>query len=216
MKTCRLLGVSVLFVCGIAWAQANTMVTDPGTVTPTVSSNSRTLGFDFTVGSTSLLVTALGLWDENQDGFNNSHSVGLWDNAGNLLGSVVLSSGTTDPLLGQFRYVTLTTPVTLLAGMTYVLGGSYLGGDADHVKSTDATNPATFDPAVTPGTIRFSAGGSGFAFPDSSGISGPILGPNAEFSFASGAVPETGPGMFLCAVVFVALFWLHRRRPAVS
>jgi hypothetical protein len=119
-----------LLLC--VFAPANTVLTGPGPGPLGFSSGNDTYGFDFTVGATSLLVTDLGLWDVNSDGFSNAHIIGLWDNSGNLLGSVPIAAGTVDPLTGEFRYAPLVIPVTLAAGSTYVLGASYLAGDTDY------------------------------------------------------------------------------------
>src|SRR5437868_349178 len=182
-----LLYAIVLLCCSVSYGRADTIITDPGTGIADISPGA-TVGFDFTVGSSPLLVTSLGLWDENQDGFANSHMVGLWDNSGNLLGSVTISPSTTDPLLGEFRYATLGSPVTLLAGTTYVLGGSYVRLDADHYLGT---GQRTFNPAVASGNARFRTG-AGFVFPvGNTGNPGSFVGPNAQFTVV-GSVPDVG------------------------
>ena len=37
--------------------------------------------------------TALGIWDWNQDGLTNAHTINLWDTAGNLLATALISAG---------------------------------------------------------------------------------------------------------------------------
>ena len=201
--------VVALLCCSIGYGSANTILNDSGTGSVTASSNFHTQGFDFTVGSTPLLVTALGLWDENLDGFGSSHVVGLWDNSGNLLGSVAIPSGTVATLSGEFRYITLASPVTLSAGTTYVLGATFSETDLDRYKVNDSTTQATFDPAVTSGNQR---GVENEFFPSGVGAPGSAVGPNAQFTVLGNhfAVPELGPGMFLVALVFGGLIFLHR------
>src|SRR3981189_981594 len=76
--------IACLLMCQIQDIRANAIITNPGPGPTSTIGDFSTLGYDFTVGSAPLLVTALGLWDQNQDGFTNGHTVGLWDNAGNL------------------------------------------------------------------------------------------------------------------------------------
>src|SRR5205823_556088 len=79
----------------VACAQQQVLiVTSLGPGTTNAAGGDNTLGYDFTVGDTALIVTQLGLWDENGDGLVNAHSVGLWDDAGALLASVTVPSGT--------------------------------------------------------------------------------------------------------------------------
>jgi hypothetical protein len=200
-------GCVVVLLCWCAaYGQANPIITNPGPGISAGSNGNNTLGFDFTVGSSPIQLTALGLWDENQDGFTHSHMIGLWDNSGNLLGSVIISAGTVNLLSGEFRYADLATPVTLLAGTTYVLGASYLDTDADHLVGNVAGDQATFDPAVLAGNYRFALD-NGFAFPDGNSGSGSAVGPNAQFAI----VPEPGRGLTALALVLGALIYIRRR-----
>jgi hypothetical protein len=139
--------IACLLMCQIQDARANAIITNKGPGTDSTIGDFTTLGYDFAVGSAPLLVTSLGLWDQNQDGFTNGHTLGLWDNAGNLLATAAILPGTVDPLSGEFRYATLATSVTLMAGTTYVLGATYVDQDADHFILNVGGNQATFHPA---------------------------------------------------------------------
>jgi hypothetical protein len=87
-----------------------------------------TLGFLFSVKS-DFRVTSLGWFDDCLNGFQDAHTVELFDTtSGALLASASLSPGTTDLLTGSFRYEAI-TPVTLTAGSTYLLAGTT--GDSD-------------------------------------------------------------------------------------
>src|SRR4051812_40535085 len=88
-----------------------------------------TAGYGFTVGSSPLQVITLGVWDLGADGLTNTHQVGLWTNSGTLLAMVEVPSGTGGTLQGEFRYANLSSPVTLTAHETYVLGASYSSRD---------------------------------------------------------------------------------------
>lgn len=203
------IAVALLFCFAVPLGRANSIITNPGPGLISSSIGYTTAGFDFTVGSASLSLTALGMWDQNRNGFTNSHTVGLWDNSGNLLAQAVISSGTVDPLSGDFRYVALAAPITLTAGMTYVLGVTYVNADLDRVIANVNGNQAAFDAAITPGNFRQKVGGSGLSFPTANIQPGSGIGPNAQFTQL--AVPEAGPGVFLIALILGALFLVHRR-----
>lgn len=66
-------------------------------------------------------VSELGFWDYQDNGLATSHVVGLFDASGNLLASTTIDAGTTDTLIGDFRYKPLATPVTLTAGSQYTM-----------------------------------------------------------------------------------------------
>src|SRR5205085_1953223 len=121
----------VCFSLFVPYADANSMITDPGQGIVATSGADQTVGFQFTDGGPNLEVTALGVWDQNGDGLLNSHFVGIWDINGNLLGQVLVAAGTTDPLIGEFRYATLTQPILLNCGFQYVIGANYPGVGAD-------------------------------------------------------------------------------------
>ena len=85
------------------------------------------LGSKFTVGSTNLEVTALGIYDVTGGGFFQSHEVGLWDvTAGNTqVADVTIPIGTSAVLLNGFRYIDVSSPVDLIAGDQYILAAFY-------------------------------------------------------------------------------------------
>jgi len=207
MYKTKYLAAVLLLCCVVPFSRANTIITNPGPGTPNISIGATTAGYDFTVGSTSLSVTALGMWDQNGNGLTNSHTIGLWDISGNLLAQAIVSSGTINPLTGSFRYVTLATPVTLLAGSTYVLGATFINADLDRLIVNNGGNQASFDSAILPGSFRQVIGPTTLAFPNANIQSGSGVGPNAQFT----AVPEVGPGVLLIGLVLGALFLTHRR-----
>jgi hypothetical protein len=181
-------------------------------------------GYDFTVGSTPLTVTALGLWDGPEfsaqgtvigsvgDGFSSEHFVGLWDNSGNLLAKAVMQLGTLDTLVGEFRYsstliVTNPGPLILSAGTTYVLGAAYVQNDPDAVKF-DNSSQVSVDPAVTSGNQRTSSGG--FSFPANVTNPGAIVGPNALFTVGANGVPDSGNTFSLMLFALGSFFVMRR------
>ena len=95
------------------------------TSAPTASDRQLSLGFVFTTNS-AVQVTQLGYYDDGGDGFLTPHTVGIFDSVGNLLTSVTLAAGTTDPLVGDFRYEAV-APITLAAGQTYTAAATTEG-----------------------------------------------------------------------------------------
>ena len=79
-----------------------------------------TFGFEFTANS-QIMVDQLGVFDSAQDGLAEGHFVGLWDAGGTMLADVIVSSGTVAPLIGLYRYASI-TPVMLSAGAHYFVG----------------------------------------------------------------------------------------------
>lgn len=87
------------------------------------------LGNSFTVGANDLEVTALGYYDftvggGTGDGLTDTHDVGIYNSSGSLIASVTVPSGTVGTLLGDYRYASLASTVTLTAGQTYTLAGT--------------------------------------------------------------------------------------------
>lgn len=89
-----------------------------------------TVGVTFQATGT-MVISELGFIDNNLDGNIIAHQVGLWNSMGTLLGSVTIPSGTSAPLIGEFRYESLATPITLASGSTYILGAYVQNGDGD-------------------------------------------------------------------------------------
>lgn len=125
-----------------------------------------TVGTTVNVGASNVLVTALGFYDGPDsadannsatpfgDGLLESHEVGIYDSNGNLLTeAMTIPSGTGATLVGEFRYMTLVTPITLLAGQNYTIAGqipTVSGLNSDVFRDDD------FD--SRPGVFTFGAG----------------------------------------------------------
>jgi Domain of unknown function (DUF4082)/PEP-CTERM motif len=84
------------------------------------SNGSWDFGNNFTVTS-NVSVSGLGYYADPNNGFVDSNQVALYDSVGNLLASATVNN--TYPEVGHFRYVTIATPVTLVAGQTYQIDG---------------------------------------------------------------------------------------------
>ncbi len=131
-----------------------------------------------------------GTAGSHQDGLANAHAIGLWLNEGQqgrLAASVTVPAGTAAALSGQFRFVTLATPV-LISG-DFIIGASYLINDVDAYISNRGGQQATWDSAnfVGIGFGASSAPTTGFTYPNNVDGIGSNIGPNFQFSI----VPES-------------------------
>jgi len=89
--------------------------------------NPVTVGFLFTTNTT-ILIDALGFYDDNQNGLQTSHEVGIFDLNGTLLTSATIQSGSAGMLDGKFRYTAI-SPFTLNSGQSFVIAGETNGLD---------------------------------------------------------------------------------------
>jgi len=106
----------MVFTLSLMSAQADSVpAIDFSGVTIDYSSGYWSLGWEFNVNQ-AITVTSLGFYDYSRDGLTESHEVGIYDNNKNLLGSGTVS--TDDPLLGFFRYTSI-TPIVLPIGDDY-------------------------------------------------------------------------------------------------
>jgi hypothetical protein len=135
------LGVLLVALCGALPLLA---APQPGIVFANLTGESLangpfTLGWQFDL-SQSITVTALGAFDDSQDGLAESHDVGIWNSAGNLMGMTTVSAGTVDPLVNQFRYSSVS--FTLGPG-TYEIGALWLDGADNNTFQGDVTSFTT-------------------------------------------------------------------------
>jgi hypothetical protein len=183
-------------------------VTFGNTTSPSLGNGPFTLGWKFSVNS-AVGVTGLGVFDSDLDGLAESHDVGIFDSAGNLLVSATVASGTANSLIHQFRYASAS--VLLTPGKNYEIGAVW-GNDADGFLYGDPlTTDFATDPSINYLTGAYVFGGSLSAPWISFNEGNPVyFGPN--FTFTS--VPEIDPaGMgSVLALVSGALGLLERRR----
>lgn len=172
-------------------------------------SSDETVGWSFRVAAgPGVSVTALGWWDAGGDDLAASHKVGIWDTAGNLLGSSTVNPG--DPLIGGFRYAA-TASIVLMGGQTYIIGGQDLVNDGDNYSSSNGA--LTMDPQIAFLQSARSGNGLGFAFPNTlTANTGGRFGPNFMLDQVQG-VPE--PSTYgLAALGLLAAGAVVRRRRA--
>jgi hypothetical protein len=179
----------------------------PGGATTNVNV-SATFGYSFTLGGSDATLTSLGIWAPDDSGLTESHTVGLWSSTGTLLASTTIPVGTSATFANNFWYETV-TPVSLSAGITYVLGVY------DDSANTDAI---TFGQTSTLGDDIASIGsplydnGSSLTFPTSAvGLNADgFFGPNAALTV--GSVPEPGTLALVGAGSLVSWLLVRRRK----
>lgn len=147
------------------------------------------MGYRFTVGSSQLAVTSLGMFDSvfstNQQGLFESHQVGLWNSSGTLLASVTVGAGTTVPLTNAFRYVQLASSVLLTPGQSYTIAAAFTTSYASNTNA-DLTRGLTGSEATSAisSLVSFNAGvygAFGFGLPNTD-FSDALVAANAQFS----------------------------------
>ena len=135
-----------------------------------------TVGVQFTVGSVPLLITSLGLWDgpnsgsSEGDGLEVAADVGLWNVSGSPLASVSIAQNSmgsfVDGSSASCVFASLTTPVTLNANSTYIIGAYYTSSGNAFTNNPEAT--ALFSTSVNVTDGKYFSGGSSLTFPTSS------------------------------------------------
>jgi hypothetical protein len=161
-----------------------------------------TLGWQFTVNQ-NITVTALGAFDDSQNGLAESHDVGIWDSLGNLVGSTTVAAGTVDPLVNQFRYSSVS--FTLAPG-TYDIGALWLDG-ADNNTFPGDISTLVSAPAITFVQNSYIGGGT-LADPTNGGGSvAAYFGPNFLYT----ATPEPGTLVLLGSGLLGAVGVIRRK-----
>jgi hypothetical protein len=142
-------------------------------------------GWRFTANETFTL-TDLGLWDDDLDGMDINHPIGIWEYATQtLLTSGLISAGTGDPLLEHFRYTDV-PDVVLQAGVDYVIGFATPSANQDKMVYS-APEGLTYNPAITYIEARYGGGDGTLAMPGpTTSTTAYRFGPNFQF------VPEPG------------------------
>jgi hypothetical protein len=185
------------FLAAGSAAHADTIAFDftGGSNTSFFLNQSFTTGYTFTV-NTPIDVTQLGVWDPVAGApLTRNHPVGIWDQAGTLLGSATVL--TTSPMTAGFQFVPV-TPFELDPGQTYTIGAFYPNTgpdlDADQPLRSNATG---FTPAaaVSFGTNRNIFNNAGLTEPNANfpGSNPAFFGPNFQFGPVAPSPPVPEP-----------------------
>jgi hypothetical protein len=196
---------AVIAICIPHVSRAQTAILQNLSGTVSSFSTGYTYGLGFTVGSQPISITALGMWDESDNGVGGSNQVGLWTAAGSPLTSITISSGTgSAQFINHFRYENI-TPVTLNANTTYILGFYNASNDFMYAGSS-----STF---TLSSEVTFVGTGAAFGFAAPSDISNNYLGTGANALYSAIPEPSTYAAFFgLAALGFAA----YRRRQKQS
>lgn len=167
-------------------AEAGTIVAATYAGGGTFATRGAATGFFFTP-SANILVDQLGVFDEGQDGLASAHDVGIFLTNGSAVVTTTIAAGTSSPLIGQSRFVSV-APVQLTANTPYYI----LANNFQTDRFVSGTGAVVFDPRIT---------WNGIADAPANNISAPIvtnsggspgnLGPNFRFDVAATTpVPE--------------------------
>lgn len=196
--------VVITFTMLARYAQATPVLTFDTTTGDSGFNQDQSVGWEFNVLSP-ITVTGLGWFDENADGLNTSHTVGIWDPGGTLLESVVLPSGTAAALDGQFRTIML-APLLLSPGVGYIVGGQNFSTNAERLADNVTF---TINPAVSFVDPTFTNIGAGFDRPTQISVATTgFFGPSFSVSAAT-PVPEPA-SLFLLGSGLIGLRSLRR------
>ena len=203
------LTAAVIAFCPLQ-TQANTIALSFTGGTSGFPNTDETLGWAFTLSSP-VLVTDLGLWDQNNDGLSVSHVVTIWTSTGTQELQGTIPSGTSATLVNGFRYVSV-APVLLPAG-SYTIGGFISVGSEEFASGASAITTASWV------TYDGSRAGIGFAFPPGDVLFSPNshFGPNFQFTTRTSVPDASSTSMLLLLGVgatFGLNFLLQRRSQA--
>jgi len=147
--------------------------------------SNATIGWAFTVVSTDITVTSLGLYDSGGNGLADAHAVAIWTSGGTVVTSTLIPSGTGVTLLGGYRYVAI-TPVMLSANQSYVIGALYPTQSGDNIIYSSIQTfaaPIAFDQSRQ--TALNTTGAAPLTFPNlNAGLAQGLFGPNFLCSFS--------------------------------
>jgi hypothetical protein len=213
MKKIPILFSAILLIfsaAGVAGATSMIAFTNPGTLTENIGEG--TSGIKFTP-TQNINIISLGYFDGNSDGLKYTHSLGIYDFSTHKLidgSATAVGPGTSDTLVDSFRYASLTAPVQLLAGSSYIVVGYDFVGDGQAVPAKWAD--VILAPAIGPVEYLYSTKVGGLDFPTIP-YCVPYFGPNLQFETAGAGAPVPEPAtMLLVGSGLVGLVGFGRKK----
>ncbi len=139
------------------------------TIAGTRDNYTGVIGCKFQVGSSNVVVSHLGIYDDDGAGFAVNHNAGIFrasDNA--LLGSVAAASATSYYLTNSYQWIQLNPPLLLASNTTYIVASDVISGDGD--VWGDAATYANWNARFIGGNVSssqngYSAGGASWPSP---------------------------------------------------
>lgn len=162
------------------------------------------VGIRFTVGPRNVRIDGLGAWDDQGDGMEVAHDVGVWDDTGGLVVSAQVPAAQGGILIDSHRYQPLNIPQTLSAGQIYTVAAYYPAGGDPFNDAFDPTGNGSFQQvgsgiAIIAGRglasidMNVYGGGPSLVFPQNNG-----QGPMARWAGGNAHVVPCGPGDWTC------------------
>jgi hypothetical protein len=160
-------------------ANAATVLTYNGVAGSSANTGNNTIGAKFTVNTTGLSITHLGVQDVNigtagagTDGFTATIPVSIWSGDGLTLLATANVTGT-ETIIDSYRYVELSTPLALISGNSYLIG-AYMGGGGERwIEGFPGSRFASGSGDLTLNSSNFA---NGNAAPTSVGGTGALIG----------------------------------------
>jgi hypothetical protein len=206
-----------LLVLGTAPARADYAALEFKNTVVDYTNGNWSLGWRFTVTDT-VVASALGFYDDKGDGFKSSHAVGIFKDAGTLIGWTTVTNA--DPLDGHFRYHSI-PGLLLQAGQTYRIAGTTGSDNYTWWPTGASTDPRVKylnDVYTYSNSLVYPVETVGYTDLNAAGWFGPDFKLAGGASIQGGSTPEPGSLTLLGlgALGLGGIAWRRRRRESTE